>query len=153
MKYYYSFKKLQFIVLWWQSRIFSSHYSSLSSVSHDPLEIILICWFGPQETFQIIIEGENRCAAKCFPGNCDNFFSHWIKSSAFIWNGNFSLQLYCQILNKSVILQIPQTFEQHWKYKYNWLGISVILIDIVLWILTNLITHYLWCSPFLGCLG
>ncbi len=28
----------------------SFHYSSLQSVSHDPSEIILICWFA-QETF------------------------------------------------------------------------------------------------------
>ncbi len=26
-----------------------------SSVSHDPSEIILICWFGAEETFLIII--------------------------------------------------------------------------------------------------
>ncbi len=34
-----------------------------SSVSHDPSEIILICWFGAQETFHIIINVENSCAA------------------------------------------------------------------------------------------
>ncbi len=28
-----------------------------SSVSHDPSEIILMCWFGAQETFLIIIVG------------------------------------------------------------------------------------------------
>ncbi len=33
-----------------------------SSVSHDPLKIILIFWFGPQETFNIIINVENSCA-------------------------------------------------------------------------------------------
>ncbi len=37
-----------------------------SSVSHDPSEIILICWFGAQETFLliiiiIIINVENSC--------------------------------------------------------------------------------------------
>ncbi len=40
------------------------------SVSHDPSEIIIICWFGAQETFIIIIiiiiiiiNVENSCAA------------------------------------------------------------------------------------------
>ncbi len=30
-----------------------------SSVSHDPPEIILICWFGAQETYLILINIEN----------------------------------------------------------------------------------------------
>ncbi len=34
-----------------------------SSVSRDPSEIILICIFGAQETFLIIINVENICAA------------------------------------------------------------------------------------------
>ncbi len=42
-----------------QSWIFSSHYSS---ASHDPSEIILICWFAAQETF-LIINVENSFAA------------------------------------------------------------------------------------------
>ncbi len=33
-----------------------------SSVSRDPSEIIIICWFTAQETF-IIINVENTCAA------------------------------------------------------------------------------------------
>ncbi len=32
------------------------------SASHDPSEIILICWFGAQETF-IILNVENICPA------------------------------------------------------------------------------------------
>ncbi len=32
------------------------------SVSHDPLEIIILCQFDPQETF-LIINVENSCAA------------------------------------------------------------------------------------------
>ncbi len=32
-------------------------FSIMSSVSHDPSEIILICWFAAQETFV-----ENSCA-------------------------------------------------------------------------------------------
>ncbi len=31
-----------------------------SSVSHDPSEIILICWIDAKETFLIIINAENR---------------------------------------------------------------------------------------------
>ncbi len=42
-----------------------------SSVSHDPSEIILICWFAAQETFLIIINVENGCAASYFCGNRD----------------------------------------------------------------------------------
>ncbi len=34
-----------------------------SSVSHDPSEIILICWFDAQETFLITINAEKSCAA------------------------------------------------------------------------------------------
>ncbi len=34
-----------------------------SSVSHDPSEIILICWFAAQDTLMIIINVENSCAA------------------------------------------------------------------------------------------
>ncbi len=34
-----------------------------SLVSHNPLEIILICWFGAQETFIIIINVKNNFAA------------------------------------------------------------------------------------------
>ncbi len=37
-------------------------YLYSSSVWHDPSEIILICWFGAQETI-IIIYVENTCAA------------------------------------------------------------------------------------------
>ncbi len=37
------------LFLWWQSLIFSSHYVQpllQSPVSHDPSEIIVMCWFG-----------------------------------------------------------------------------------------------------------
>jgi len=34
--------------------------------SHDPSEIILICWFAAQETFHIVINGENSRAWYCF---------------------------------------------------------------------------------------
>ncbi len=45
-----------------------------SSVSHDPSEIILICWFAAQETFLIIINVENSCAAEYLRGNRDTFY-------------------------------------------------------------------------------
>ncbi len=45
-----------------------------SSVSHDPSEIILICWFAAQEAFMIIIDVENSCAAEYFCGNRDTFY-------------------------------------------------------------------------------
>jgi len=35
-----------------------------SSVSHDPSEIILIWWFGAQETVHLIIKFQNSCALK-----------------------------------------------------------------------------------------
>ncbi len=34
-----------------------------SSVPHDPSQIILICWFGDQDTFPEIINVKNSCAA------------------------------------------------------------------------------------------
>ncbi len=48
--------KMSFISVM-QSWIFCSHYSSLHDLmlSHDPSEIILICWLAAQETFLIII--------------------------------------------------------------------------------------------------
>jgi len=43
-----------------------------SSVSHDPSEIIFLIWyFTAQETFLIIINVENSCAASYFCGNRD----------------------------------------------------------------------------------
>ncbi len=64
---------------------FQHHYSS---VSQDPSEIILICWFAVQET--IIIKVENSCAAQYFCGNCDIppriLWKMENKKTAFIWN-------------------------------------------------------------------
>ncbi len=45
-----------------------------SSVSHDPSEIILICWFAAQGTFLIIIIVENSCSASYFCKNCNIYF-------------------------------------------------------------------------------
>jgi len=33
-----------------------------SSVSHDPSEINLVCWFDAQETRNVVINVENSCA-------------------------------------------------------------------------------------------
>jgi len=44
-----------------------------SSVSHDPSEIILVCWFCAQETF-LFINVENSCASFYFYGNCGSGF-------------------------------------------------------------------------------
>ncbi len=45
------------LFLWWKSEFSASLLQS--SVSHDPSEIILICWFGAQKN--IIIKAENLC--------------------------------------------------------------------------------------------
>ncbi len=64
------------------------------SVSHDPSEIILICWFAAQETFLIIINFENSCAATYFLWKLwhfifqDSSMNRNFKTSAFIWNRN-----------------------------------------------------------------
>ncbi len=59
------------IVHTWGSGLFITFLNDLTNEflqnffqkSHDPSEIILICWFGAQETFVIIISVENRWAA------------------------------------------------------------------------------------------
>ncbi len=49
----------------WCNAVFSALLLQ-SSVSHDPSEIIIICWFAAQETFLIIIFFENSCSATYF---------------------------------------------------------------------------------------
>ncbi len=41
-------------------------FSIITSVSNDPSEIILLCWFAAQETFLIIINVKNSSAASYF---------------------------------------------------------------------------------------
>ncbi len=81
-----------------------------SSVSHDPSEIILICWFAPQETFIIIIINvENNCAASYLCGNRDTFFlqdflknSIYFKYKSFVTNiFTVTLLFNASLLNKS----------------------------------------------------
>ncbi len=58
-------------------------FSIITSVSHDPSEIILICWFAAQEIFLIISKAENSFAASYFCGNYDIFFSRFINELKF----------------------------------------------------------------------
>jgi len=44
-----------------------------SSVARDSSEIFLICWIAAKETFLVIINVENSCAAEYFCWNCDTF--------------------------------------------------------------------------------
>ncbi len=78
-----------------------------SSVSHDPSESILICRFGVQEPFLIIIV-DNSCTAEYFYANCDTFLFR-------IDQNLFEIEIVCAILlNKSSlkIIILTQTFEQ-----------------------------------------
>ncbi len=61
MKYYYNLKELFSMWIYCQMS-FVPVISCLiqSSVSHDPLEIIIICWFDAQEKNLIIINVENQ---------------------------------------------------------------------------------------------
>ncbi len=62
----------------------------LSSVSHDPSEIILIWWFGAQIFF--FIDVEISFVALYFCGKRyfiqDSLMNRKLKRIAFIWNGN-----------------------------------------------------------------
>ncbi len=66
------------------------------SVSHDPSEIILICWFGAYGTSLIIISVENGCADEYFYGNHDTFFQESSKKLLEIKYFTYSM------LNKSI---------------------------------------------------
>ncbi len=58
-----------------------------SSVSRDPSEMILICWFGSKET--LIINQTNSFAAEYLCVNCDAFFCipHLVESLySHIWS-------------------------------------------------------------------
>ncbi len=69
MKYDYYLKQLFSVLIYFKSEfipvmaIFSSHNSS---VSRDHSEILLTCCFAAQETFLIINNVENSCAASYF---------------------------------------------------------------------------------------
>ncbi len=68
--------------------------------SHDSSEIILICCFAAQETFLIIINDENSCAAKYFCWNWNILFIYfliiwWIES----WKEQnlVEIEIFCSI--------------------------------------------------------
>ncbi len=63
-------------------------------------EIILIYWFSAQETFLIIINAENRRAAKSFCGNRDAFsfvILWWIEISKE--EHLFEIETICNVIN------------------------------------------------------
>ncbi len=72
VNYYYNLKQVFFLfeymlkcnLFLWCAAEFSASLLQ-SSVSHDPSEIILICWFAAQETF-FKINVEHSCAASYF---------------------------------------------------------------------------------------
>ncbi len=63
-------------------------------------EIIIICWFAAQQTFLIIINVENSCAAQYFCGNWYILFfkiHRWIETSEK--QHLFEIEIYCNIIN------------------------------------------------------
>ncbi len=68
-----------------------------SSVSHDPSEIILIYWFGPQETFLIIINAENCLYCLIFL---------W-KQTESPKQHLFTIEIFCNLINVFTV-----TFDQ-----------------------------------------
>ncbi len=73
--YIYIYSEIQLIAL--IKAVFSASLLQ-SSVSHDPSEIILICWFAAQETFLIILNVENCCATSYFYEKCDTI-QFWVR--------------------------------------------------------------------------
>ncbi len=93
IKVFYCNIFLNTIYSWDQSWIFSI----ITPVSHDPSEIILICWFDAHETC-IIINVEKGCASFPFYFFQDSLINKKFKRTAFIWN-----KIYFEIWK-------PQTF-------------------------------------------
>ncbi len=56
---------------------------AITLISCDPSEIILIYRFAAHETFLIIINVKNSCAAYYFCGNCDTFFQNSVMYRKF----------------------------------------------------------------------
>jgi len=84
---YYCNLKCEYIVKGNEIKAVFSASLLQSSVSHDPSEITL-WWFNAQETFLIMINVENSCAASCFCWNHDSMMNRKFKRTAFIWNRN-----------------------------------------------------------------
>ncbi len=75
-----------------------------SSVSHDPSEIILICWFAAQKTVLTIINLEISCAVS-YPLVC-RYVNSWQYLYPFYcsWRKNCKsdhLEKYCHFYNKA----------------------------------------------------
>ncbi len=63
MKMYFGIEQIMFcILIYFQMLFIPVIIQAELSVSHDPSEIILICWFGPKESSLIIINAEKNCA-------------------------------------------------------------------------------------------
>ncbi len=58
-----------------------------TSVSHDRLEIFIICWFAAQGTC-IIIDHKNSSDADCDTFLQDSLMDRKLNRTAFIWNEN-----------------------------------------------------------------
>ncbi len=65
-------------LLLWHNAEFSASLRQ-SSVSHDPSEIILICWFAAQETFIIIIMLKGVVIIHVFVENVTIFFFYFFR--------------------------------------------------------------------------
>ncbi len=85
IKYFLYLYIVKYNLFLWCKAEFSSSFLQ-SSVSHDPSEIIIICWFAAQETFLIIINVENSLILNYYYcGNHNNFFLFF----CFLMNRNF----------------------------------------------------------------
>ncbi len=70
------------------------------------LQCHVICWVAAQETFLIIVDVENSCAASCFCGNRDTFIVFLI----FFHSKEqhlFEIEIFCNIINAFTV-----TFDQ-----------------------------------------
>ncbi len=81
LKYYCNLKEMFYMWIYVQKRLFFFLWSNCIFSIITPVfrvtwssEIIIICWFAAQETFLIIIDVENSCAAKYFCWSSDPFY-------------------------------------------------------------------------------
>ncbi len=73
-------------------------------------EIIIICWFAAQETFLIIINVENSCAAQYFCGNRHTLFfriHRWIESSKE--QHLFEIEIFCNFVFTVAFTQLNES--------------------------------------------
>ncbi len=93
-------------------------------ICHDPSEIILKCWFAAQETFLIIINVKNICAAYYFCANHNTFTLGFVneekvKKIAFMINlmHPYWIQVLISFKNKHICMT-------HWhsSHRVFWIG-------------------------------